>query len=110
MKYNFNVQEPYRTFLLNWRKTVEWRLNKGKFQKFLVWDILEFDTGEQFKILRKTEYKTFFEMMRNEWIEKVLPDFENIREWVEEVYYKFYSPEKEKEFGILAIEVELLNN
>ena len=108
MIYTFNVQEPYRSFLLNWKKTVEWRLNKWKFKKFLVWDILEFDSWEQFKILRKTEYKTFFEMMSVEWIEKVLPDFENIREWVEEVYYKFYSPEKEKEFEILAIEIELL--
>ena len=106
MIYTFNVQEPYRSFLLDWTKTVEWRLNKGKFKKFLNWDILEFDTWEQFKILRKTEYKTFFEMMKNEWIENVLPDFKDIKEWVEKVYYKFYSPEKEKEFGILAIEVK----
>ncbi len=33
MKYDFWVQGPYRTFLLNWQKTVEWRLNKGKFGK-----------------------------------------------------------------------------
>ena len=69
---------------------------------------MEFDSWEQFKILRKTEYKTFFEMMNVEWIENVLPDFENIQNWVKKVYYKFYSAEKEKEFGILAIEVKLL--
>jgi ASC-1-like (ASCH) protein len=108
MTYNFNVQEPYKSFLLSWEKTVEWRLNKGKFKKFLVWDILEFETGEKFKILRKTEYKTFFEMIKIEWIENVLPDFKDIQDWVENVYYKFYSAEKEREFGILAIEVELI--
>lgn len=108
MNYNFNVAEPYKSFLLNGQKTVEGRLNKGKFKKFLVWDILEFETGEKFKILRKTEYKTFFEMMKIEGIDRVLPDFENIQEWVEKVYYKFYSAEKEKEFGILAIEVKLI--
>ena len=108
MIYNFNVAEPYKSFLLNWQKTVEWRLNKGKFKKYLVGDILEFETGEKFEILRKTEYKTFFEMMKTEGIEKVLPDFKNIKEWVEKVYYKFYSAEKEKEFWILAIEVKLI--
>lgn len=110
MIHNFNVQEPYKTFLLNWQKTIEWRLNKGKFKKFLVWDILKLENWEKFKILRKTEYKTFFEMMKVEWIKKVLPDFEDIKEWVEKVYYKFYSPKKEKEFWVLAIEVELIKN
>ena len=60
--------------------------------------------------MRKTEYKTFFEMMKNEGIEKVLPDFKNIKEWVEKVYYKFYSPKKEKEFWILAIEVKVIKS
>ena len=46
-------------------------------------------------------------MMKIEWIKNVLPDFKDIQDWVEKVYYKFYSPEKEKEFWILAIEVEL---
>jgi ASC-1-like (ASCH) protein len=41
---------------------------------------LEFETGEKFKILRKTEYKTFFEMMETEGIEKVLPDFTDIQD------------------------------
>jgi len=36
MNYNFNVAEPYKSFLLNGQKTVEGRLNKGKFKKFLV--------------------------------------------------------------------------
>jgi len=69
---------------------------------------LELKSWEKFEILRKTEYKTFFEMMKIEWIKNVLPDFKNIREWVEKVYYKFYSAEKEKEFWVLAIEIELI--
>jgi ASC-1-like (ASCH) protein len=110
MIYDFNVAEPYKSFLLNWKKIVEWRLNKWKFKKFLVWDVLKLDTWEKFKILRKTEYKTFFEMMEAEWIEKVLPDFTDIQDWVEKVYYKFYSPEQERKFGVVAIEVELIKD
>ena len=48
MKYDFWVQEPYKSFLLNWKKTVEWRLNKGKFGKIIPWDILFFETWEEF--------------------------------------------------------------
>ena len=38
--YLFNVQEPYKTFILNWEKTFEWRLNKWKFLKMKDWDLL----------------------------------------------------------------------
>jgi ASC-1-like (ASCH) protein len=47
-------------------------------------------------------------MMETEGIEKVLPDFTDIQDWVEKVYYKFYSSEQERKFGVLAIEVELI--
>ena len=106
MIYDFNVQEPYKSFLLNWKKTVEWRLNKWKFQQFLIWDILKMDSWEKFEILRKTEYKTFYEMMEVEWIEKVLPDKTDIQDWIDNVYFKFYSEKLEKEFWILAIEIK----
>jgi ASC-1-like (ASCH) protein len=53
MIYDFWVQEPYKTFLLRWQKTIEWRLNKWKFQKIQVWDILELETWKQFKVLEK---------------------------------------------------------
>lgn len=108
MIYDFWVQEPYKSFLLNWKKTIEWRLNKWKFKKISIWDVLEFETWEKFKVIWKIIYKSFFEMMKIEWIENVLPDYDNIQKWVEEVYYKFYSPEKENEFWVSAIKVELL--
>jgi len=108
MIYDFWVQEPYKAFLLNWKKTIEWRLNKWKFKKIEIWDILELDTWEQFKIIWKRIYKSFFDMMSKEGVEKVLPDYDNVQEGVEEVYYKFYSQEKEKEFWVSAIEVQLL--
>lgn len=108
MIYDFWVQEPYKSFLLNWEKTVEWRLNKWKFAKIATWDILKMDSWEKFQVLDKRIYKSFFEMMEKEWIENVLPDKTDILDWVKTVYYKFYSPELEKKFWVSAIKVKLL--
>ena len=47
-------------------------------------------------------------MMEVEWIDKVLPDYIDIQKWIEEVYYKFYSPEWEKEYWVVALKVELV--
>jgi len=109
MIYDFWVQEPYKTFLINWQKTIEWRLNKWKFKKIKKWDILVMDTWEKFEVLWKNIYKTFYEMMKIEWLEKILPDKKDIQDWVESVYYKFYSKEMEKEFWIVWIMVKLLD-
>jgi len=106
MKYDFWVQEPYKTFLLNWQKTVEWRLNKGKFWKIVTWDILYFDSWEEFEVLEKKIYKSFYEMMKKEGLENVLPDKNDIQNWVESVYYKFYSKDLEKKFWVAAIKVK----
>ena len=79
--YLLNVQEPYKTFILNWQKIFEWRLNKWKFAEMQVWDILEFEnTKEKFEIISKNA--------------------------VNNVYYKFYSPEDEKRFWVVAIEIK----
>jgi len=106
MKYDFWVQEPYKSFLLNWKKTVEGRLNKGKFWKINTWDILFFDSWEEFEVLEKNIYKSFFEMMTEEWLENVLPDKKDIKNWVETVYYKFYSKELEDKFWVSAIKIK----
>jgi ASC-1-like (ASCH) protein len=45
-------------------------------------------------------------MFTQEPIKKLLPEVESIEEGIE-VYRKFYTPEQEQEFGMVAIEVEL---
>ena len=40
---SINVQEPYHSFLLNGTKTVEDRLNKGKFASINAGDIIEIE-------------------------------------------------------------------
>ena len=107
MIYDFWVQEPYRSFLLNWQKTIEWRLNKWKFQKIEIWDFLEFETWERFLVKNKYFFDSFYQMIKEKWFEKIIPDAKNIDEAVQ-VYYKFYTKKQEKEFWVIWIEVEII--
>lgn len=105
--YLLNVQEPYKTFILNWEKAFEWRLNKWKFAEMEVWDFLEFEnTKEKFEIISKNIFANFSKMMENLWFKKVIPDAKSIDDAVNNVYYKFYSPEDEKKFWVVAIEIK----
>ncbi len=103
-----NVQEPYLSFILNGQKTVEGRLNKGKFKDLKVGDVLLIGPEEnKFLIERTTVYKSFREMIEKEGIENVIPDKDNIDD-AEAVYYKFYTKEQEKEFGVLSIKIKFI--
>ena len=64
MKYSFSVQEPYKSFLLNWQKTIEWRLNKWKYAGIQEWDILQFDTWESFIVENVTKHNSFIDMIK----------------------------------------------
>ncbi|MBP6911797.1 MAG: ASCH domain-containing protein [Candidatus Pacebacteria bacterium] len=103
-----NVQEPYLSFILNGQKTIEGRLNKGKFKDLKTGDVLLVGPEEKkFLIEMTTIYKSFREMIEKEGIENVIPDKDNIYE-AESVYYGFYTKEQEKEFGVLAIKIKEL--
>lgn len=102
----FNVKEPYKTLLLAGQKTIEWRLNKGKFADLNIGDVLQFeDTQECLEVVNLTPYPSFQSMLENEGLKHVLPEVESIEAGVA-VYHQFYSPEQEQEFGVLAIQVK----
>ena len=103
---NFWVQEPYKSFLLQWIKKVEWRLNKWKFKNSKIWDFLIFDSWERFEIIWKRIYLTFKDMIIFEWIRNVIPDKKSLED-ATNVYYNFYNKQQEKEYWIVAIEVKL---
>lgn len=99
------VQEPYLSFILNGKKTIEGRLNKGKFKDLKIGDILLIGLDEKRFIIEKTTiYQSFRAMIEKEGIENVIPDKHNIND-AEAVYYKFYTKEQEKEFGVIAIKI-----
>ena len=109
-KYSFNVQEPYKTFLINGEKIIEWRLNKWKFKEAKIWDIFYLDDENiEFEVWTKREYPTFEKMLEEEWLKNVLPDKDDIKKWIEEVYYKFYTKNDEEKYGVVAIEFKKLS-
>lgn len=104
-----NVQEPYLSFILNGQKTIEGRLNKGKFKDLQIGDILIIGSEENKFIINKlTTYQSFREMLEKEGIENVIPD-KNTLDEAEGVYHNFYTKEQEEEFGVVAIGIKLLN-
>lgn len=107
MKKTCNVQEPYFTFIKEGRKTVEGRLHKGKFAEMEVGDHVLANDELEVKVIGKKVYTSFREMIEQEGIERVIPNANTIEE-AEAVYYKFYTKEQEKEFGVLALELELI--
>lgn len=97
------MQESYKTLVLKGIKTVEGRLNKGKFAKIKVSDIIEIKCVK-FDVIGKSIYSSFREMIKEEGIENIVPDKNNINDAVN-VYYKFYTKEQEKEFQVVAIKI-----
>jgi len=57
------------------------------------------------KIVGKRAYSTFKEYLETEGLDKCLPGIETIEDGVG-VYYKYYTPEDEAKYGVLAIELE----
>ena len=100
------MQEPYRSLVINGKKTVEGRLNKGKFASIKTGDILMLEQEKiQFEVIKKSIYLNFKTMIEKEGLSNVLPDKNNIKE-ATNVYYEFYTKEQEKEYGVLAIKIK----
>ena len=103
-----SVNKIWFDFINQKKKTVEGRLNKGKFKEFKKGDIIYFKNDDKkIKVLIKniSSYKTFQEYLEMEGLKRTLPGIKTIEQG-KEVYYTYYTQEKEREFGILAIEVK----
>ncbi len=110
MKYHSHKAEPYFTFLKNGQKTIEGRARKGRYRnvrpgdEIVVLNEEETDRVETI-VKRVTKYRSIEKMLTGESLKKLLPDVDTIDQGIE-VYRKFYTPEQEQQFGMVAIEVE----
>jgi ASC-1-like (ASCH) protein len=102
--YEIKAQEPYYTYIVNGQKTVEGRLNKGKFSRMQVGDHLLINDESKFKVERKTNYDSFLEMVKAEGVKNVVPDKKELEE-AANVYYNFFTKEQEREYGVVAMEI-----
>ena len=62
----------------------------------------------EFEVIEKNIYKSFMEMIESEGVENVIPNKTSIEE-ATNVYYKFYTKEQEKEFGVVAIKIKRIS-
>lgn len=105
---DINVQEPYLTSILSGKKTVEGRLNKGKFLELQVGDVLRINNESDFRVIAKNVYSNFREMIEKEGLNNVIPDKKAIDDAVM-IYYKFYSKEDEQKYGVVGIKIARYN-
>jgi ASC-1-like (ASCH) protein len=108
--------------IITGEKTIEGRLNKGKFADYAIGDrvLLRRDWRDADGILQDGEpaqarveivairhYKTFLEMVTSEGYKKVIPDAPDARTAADE-YGKYYSSEDQVRYGVLAIEIRAI--
>lgn len=108
--------------IIDGRKTIEGRLNKGKFAQYRPGDsvLLRRDTrdskgilhdgaeGEvQVEVLAVRKYASFLEMVTVEGYTKVIPNADNAHE-AAQIYNHYYSAEDQAKYGVLAIEIRYI--
>lgn len=111
--YTETLSEPWFTLISMGLKTIEGRRNKGRFKEMKIGDIIEW-TNDDFKprkvitkLTGKAEYNTFEDYLLTEGLDKCLPGIKDLETGLS-VYYKYFTKEDEKEFGVVAIRIELL--
>jgi len=91
--YNITVREPWFSFIQKGEKTVEGRLNKGRFSKLKSKDVIIWENeNEKFKVKIEyvNEYSSFKEMIEKEGLDKVLPSINSVNDGIQ-VYRQFYT-------------------
>ena len=111
MRYEMRLNKLPFEQVVEGKKTIEVRLNDAKRKLLLVGDEILFinrdNTNQTIvkKVVGLRLYNSFIEMANNE--NCVLAGFNSgyTTEDVVACYHTFYSPEEEKQFGVLAIEL-----
>ena len=105
-----NVSNPWFLHIKDKKKTIEGRLNKGVFAELKKGEIIQMTNNNDsvlVKIKKITEYKSFREYLTQEGLRRTLPGIHTIDQGVA-VYYKYYTPEQENEFRIIAIHIKVI--
>ena len=109
--HEMNLQPRFYDYIKNGTKRIELRLFDEKRQKIQLGDIIEFSASKNESL--KTEvigilrYKTFAELFEDFDI-SVLADDSMTKEELLEILSEFYTPERQKEFGVVGIRIKVL--
>ncbi|KAL4632242.1 hypothetical protein ACB092_04G036500 [Castanea dentata] len=102
--HELHVQEPFFSQLKDGKKTIEGRCAIGDYNRIGSGTLIRFNKCVVFEVQDAHRYASFSEMLGAESLAKVLPGVETIEEGIQ-IYRNFYTEEKEKTNGVLAIHV-----
>ena len=109
--HQMNLQPKYFDFIKNGTKRIELRLYDEKRQQIKLGDSIEFlkSENEKFKakVIGLLRYETFSDLF-NDFDISVLADQSMTKQELLNVLQEFYTPEKQTQYGVLGIRLELL--
>ncbi len=101
----------YLKMIIDGRKTIEGRINTGMFAKVSQGENIQFfcrDLKVLCRVKRITPYPTFAKMLEQEGVAPCLPDESSLQRAID-IYARIPSyPERERKFGVVAIQLERL--
>lgn len=113
MTHEMKLQPKYFEFIKNGTKRIELRLNDEKRQLIKLGDTINFIKEPELKEILKVQvvgllhYNTFEELFKDFDI-SILVDTSMTKEELLNVLQEFYTPDKQKEFGVLGIRIEII--
>ena len=109
--HQMNLQPKYFDFIKNGTKRIELRLYDEKRQQIKLGDSIEFlkSENEKFKakVIGLLRYETFSDLF-NDFDISVLADQSMTKQELLNVLQEFYTLEKQAQYGVLGIRLELL--
>ena len=109
--YTMNLQPKYFDFVKNGTKRIELRLNDEKRQQLKLGDEIEFSDNEsslKAEIIGLLRYNTFSDLFED-FDAEILADKSMTKAEILEALEKFYTPEKQAQYGVLGIKIRVLN-
>ena len=113
MQHEMKLQPKYYNFILKGTKRIEIRLFDKKRQQIKIGDTIKFlkepELNDSFnaKVVGLLRYNTFKEMFKDFDI-SILSDKSMTKEELIRVLEQFYSKEKQEQYGVLGIRIELI--
>ena len=115
MEHELKLQPRYYEYILSGTKDIEIRLYDEKRQKINIGDIIilkkEPELNESFKVkvVGLLRYENFDSLFNDFTIDRLADKSMKKSELLEELE-KFYTKEKQKEYGVLGIRIEKVRN
>lgn len=113
MKHEMKLQQKYYDFIKRGTKRIEIRLFDEKRQKIKIGDTIKFlkednqDESFEVKVIGLLRYNSFEDMFKDFDI-SLLSDKSMTKDELISVLEKFYTKEKQEQYGVLGIRIELL--